>query len=121
MLRPGTYEIGVEVRRRGARNAFAYDSAMLQIVNAPLLECSQSGATISCSTPPSGGELEYQWFVAGPRTRWQMLQAYGSDESVSFTPTAGSGTYSVGVWAKPVAGSPLGARMVYTYAVTLRY
>lgn len=120
-LRAGTYEIGVEVRRRGERSAFGYDTAMVQIVSAPLLECSKSGAMISCSTPASGGELEYQWFVAGPRTRWQLVQAYGTSESFSFTPNNGPGTYSVGVWAKPVAGSPLGARLVYSYAVRVSY
>ena len=59
-FRPGTYEVGVEVRNAGERNPFGVDTAMVEIVNAPLLECSRSGMQISCSTPPSGGELEYQ-------------------------------------------------------------
>lgn len=120
-LRAGTYEVGVEVRRVGERTAFGYDTAMIQIVNAPLLECAKTGATITCSTPSSGGELEYQWYVAPPRGRWQTLQAYGPNDSISFTPNNGAGTYSVGVWARPVAGSPLGTRLVYTYSLTVKY
>jgi hypothetical protein len=122
MFRPGAYEVGVEVRNRGETKPWGVDSTTVQIVNAPLLECSTSGGVVSCSTPSAGGELDYQWWIRGPRTGWQVLHNYGQmGDSVSFTPNNGSGTYYVGVYAKPVAGSTLGARPVYTYSLAFKY
>jgi hypothetical protein len=121
-LRPGTYEVGVEVRNAGERNAFGVDTAMVEIVDAPLLECSRSGMQISCNTPPSGGELEYQWWIRGARTRWEVLRDYGqAGDTMSFTPTAGPGLYYVAIYAKPAAGSSLRARSVYRTWVAVQY
>ena len=120
--RPGTYELGVEVRNQGETKPWGVDTTSVQIVAAPLLECSTAQGVVTCSTPPAGGELEYQWWIMGPRTRWQVLHAYGEmGDSISFTPNNGSGTYYVAVWAKPVAGSTLGTRLVYRKWVAIKY
>lgn len=109
--RPGTYEVGVQVRNAGESQPLGDDTSIVELVDQPLVECAANAGVVTCSTPPSGGELEYKWWVRGPRTRWQVLHAYGEmGDTISFTPNNGAGQYAVSLWARPAEGSELAKR-----------